>query len=65
MVCLVNALVAIDELLADFINCIDRLALADVIVPLEVLVVKLAESVRYRIQRLGRQTLAGSSIRST
>ena len=65
MVCLVNALVAIDELLADFINCIDRLALADVIVPLEVLVVKLAESVRYRIQRQGRQTLAGSSIRST
>ena len=65
MVSLVNALVAIDELLADFINCIDRLALADVIVPLEVLVVKLAESVRYRIQRQSRQTLAGSSIRST
>ena len=65
MVSLVNALVAIDELLADFINCIDRLALADVIVPLEVLVVKLAESIKIRIERQNRQTLEGSSIRST
>jgi len=42
MVRLVDALVAVYELLADLVNRIDGLSLADVVVPLEVFVVELA-----------------------
>ena len=59
MVRLVDALVAVYELLADLVNRIDGLSLADVVVPLEVFVVELAESVRYwsheKLTNLGRQ----------
>jgi len=39
MVRLVDAFVAVDELLTDFVNGINGLALADVIVPLEIFVI--------------------------
>lgn len=59
VVSLMDALVAVDELLADFVNGVDGLALADIVVPLEVFVVELAESVGYwgheKMTNLGRQ----------
>jgi hypothetical protein len=59
MVSLMNALVAVNEFLADLVNGVYGLALADIVVPLEVFVVELAISVGYRghkkLTNLGRQ----------
>jgi hypothetical protein len=59
MVSLMDALVAVDELLADLVNGVYGLALADIVVPLEVFVVELAISVgnwgHEKLTNLGRQ----------